>query len=274
MNNSKGFTLAEVAIAVVIVALLLAGIMIPLGSQIEIRSVSETQRTMDQIKDAVIAFAQVNGRLPCPANGALPAGAAGAGSEDLQGSVAAQTNQCTSTAGVVPWATLVVPETDAWGRRFSYNVVQTFADGNALGTWSTAGQSPACVPVPVPPSPVSFALCTQGNLSVLNRSDGNHTTTATLGSALAAVVISHGKNGYGAYIPSGALLPGLTANSDEAANANHTGALTFYSRTPTPAASGCSDTANGVPFCEFDDIVVMIPAAILGARMVSAGKLP
>jgi hypothetical protein len=64
--------------------------------------------------------------------------------------------------------------------------------------------------------------------------------------------------------------------ADEIANANHAAsATTFVSRTPTTSASGCNDAGGGAqPFCEFDDIVTMIPSSVLVARMVAAGKLP
>jgi prepilin-type N-terminal cleavage/methylation domain-containing protein len=258
--RSTGFTLPELAIALVIIALLLAGAIIPLGTQIDVRNNADTQRTMDQIKEAVIGFALANGRLPCPADGTIAAGAANAGAE-----------QCANSFGVVPWAALGVAETDAWGRRFSYTVSQTFTD--AVGTtFNTAGQLPACNPTPTPLQS-SFALCTLGNLTVNTRNDGTHAAVA-LGAALPAVIISHGKNGYGAYNTRGTLLPAPAAGTDEGANATHNAAASvFYSRTPTPGASGCGDTAAG-SFCEFDDIVAMISAPILVGRMVSAGRLP
>jgi hypothetical protein len=230
---------------------------------------------MDAIKEAIIGYALANGRLPCPADGTTPAGSAGAGTEQYNGSQCANASGVV-TFGVVPWATLGVSETDSWGRRFSYYVVQTFADKVLLygstSDYNTPGQSPACSPQPIP-SVSSFALCTVGNLTVNTRNDGTHVATA-IGSVLPAVIISHGRNGYGAYTSSGTTLAAPAAGTDETANATHTnGATTFYSRTPTPSASGCSDTAAG-SFCEFDDIVAMISTPTLVARMVSAGKLP
>src|SRR3981081_2186410 len=79
MSPSKGFTLAEMAVAVVILALLLFGAMVPFSAQVDIRSVADTRRTMDAIKEAIVGFALANGRLPCPADGSIAAGAPGAG---------------------------------------------------------------------------------------------------------------------------------------------------------------------------------------------------
>jgi len=274
MSHSKGFTLAEMAVAVVILAILLFGAMVPFSTQVDIRNLAETRRTMDSIKEAIIGFTQANGRLPCPALGTTPTAVAGAGTEQFS----AVTNTCTATFGVVPWVTLSTPETDTWNRRFSYWVSPIFADAPpnspppVLITFSSPGQTPACAPTPAPIQS-SFALCSLGIFTVNTRNDGTHAALA-VGNALPAVFISHGKNGYGAFIPSGVTLPAPTG-ADETANANHsTGATNFFSRSPTAAASGCNDASGGQPFCEFDDIVVMISSNVLIARMVAAGKLP
>ena len=271
--RSRGFTLAELAIALVIVGFLLASTLIPLSTQIEVRSVSDTRRTMDDIKDSIIGFAQANGRLPCPADPALLSGAAGAGAERATCTLANQ-------VGVVPWATLGTPELDAWGRRFTYRVASIFADPIASATYASAGQAITCTPPtnPAIPAPTlaSFTLCSQGDVTVYTRDPNNHATTTTLAGAAAAVIISHGKNGRGAALPAG-LPPSrlvAAAGTDEFANHNFSTAPTsYYSRDPTPSASTCNDT-SGTVFCEFDDIVTWISPSTLVARMVSAGRLP
>jgi prepilin-type N-terminal cleavage/methylation domain-containing protein len=258
MSRSKGFSLVELAVAVAIVALLLAGALIPLSTQIEVRNVADTRRSMESIREAIIGFAQANGRLPCPANGTVAAGAAGAGTEQVSGSA------CSAAFGTVPWATLGVPETDNWSRRFSYWVSPVFSDAISSNTFG-------CAPTPIP-TQSSFALCSLGTLTVNTRKESDHSVTA-VGLVLPAVIISHGKNGFGAYTPSGGARLAVPAGTDEAANATDAG-TTFYSRAPTPAASGCSDATSGQPFCEFDDIVVMISSSALITRMVAAGRLP
>jgi len=296
MIRSQGFTLVELGVAMLIIALLLAGALVPLSSQIDVRNAAETQHNMDSIRDALVGFTQANGRLPCPANGATPAGVVDtttwatpvtAGAEQWN---PAGVNTCYTFVGVLPWTTLGVPETDAWGRRFSYRVSQVFADGNAAGTWSTTTPAlqtpPACTPTPVPAAPASFALCSLGNIAVFTRG-GTSTTATPLGTALPALVISHGKNGFGGWQTSGVRVTPLPVGNDEAANANGNAQATptggylswaYYSRTRTPAASACVDpvpgTTNGSPPCEFDDIVMMISSSTLIARMVAAGRLP
>src|SRR5215467_9610043 len=150
--------------AVLIVSLLLAGALIPLSTQIDARNTTETQRAMESIRDAIIGFAQANGRLPCPADGTIPSGQSNAGLEKLSGS------NCNNVYGVVPWATLGVPETDRWGRRFSYQITGIFADAITQNTFN-------CSPVPQP-TQSSFALCSQGNLTVNTRNEANHNSSA------------------------------------------------------------------------------------------------
>lgn len=295
--KSKGFTIAEVAVAIAILALLLFGALVPFSAQVEIRNVADTRRALDSIREAIIGFAQTNGRLPCPASGNIVFGAAGAGIEQFNGT------NCVAALGgafgVVPWATLGTAETDAWGRRFSYRVSPAFADaifapsppnpaGTFLATWNTLLNAP---PAAIPPNltqfntnptspgdqapycnlttaPVqsSFALCTLGDITVFTRSSAAG-PAVPLAVAIPAVVVSHGKNGFGAWQPSGTQLP-APPGADEAANASGSTKATpaggyqnwaFYSRTPTS---------------EFDDIVITISASTLAARVVAAGKLP
>jgi prepilin-type N-terminal cleavage/methylation domain-containing protein len=108
MNRGKGFTLTELAVALVIVGLLLASALMPLTAQIDVRNFADTRRGMDGVKEAIIGFALANGRLPCPADGSVRSDASTAGTEQVT------VNVCTTAFGVVPWATLGTPETDAW----------------------------------------------------------------------------------------------------------------------------------------------------------------
>src|SRR5467141_5176109 len=100
MNRSRGFSLVELAVALAIIALLIAGALIPLSTQMDVRNVADTRRSMESIRDAIIGFAQANGRLPCPADGTVATCIDAAGTEKVSGTV------CTAAFGAVPWATL------------------------------------------------------------------------------------------------------------------------------------------------------------------------
>jgi len=195
-KTNGGFTLVEMAMVLLIIGLLLGGLMPTLSAQMEAQRIKETQQRMNEIKEALIGFAVVNGRLPCPANGT-----AGGGSELVTGSGAAAT--CTLTKGVLPWSSLGVAETDGWGRRYTYRAAANFADG-ADGTGASCNIAAG----------VSFQLCSSANLNVLAASGGSN-----VAANVPAVILSHGNNGLGAYPAGGGSAIG-TASGDEGENAD------------------------------------------------------
>ena len=261
----SGFSLVELAIVMLIVSILLAGVLMPLSMQREVRSYADTKKTMDDIKEALMGFALANGRLPCPAPKGTPDGTAGAGTE----AYSVSTGLCTSNPGVVPWVTLNVPETDEWGGRFTYRVTPAFADIHPTSiTWG------GCTPVPAPASPTSFALCASGDMKIQSRTTAKAAYDLT-NVALPAVFISHGKNGRGAYRTNGVQIAPAPGGTDELTNAA-TGALIFISREITPESSSCSDAffVGTKPMCEFDDLVAFVPLTTLMNRMILSQKLP
>ncbi|MBU1689728.1 MAG: prepilin-type N-terminal cleavage/methylation domain-containing protein [Gammaproteobacteria bacterium] len=249
LHKSSGFTLVEMAIVLVIVGLLLGGLLMPLAAQVEQRRIGETQKALEEIKEALIGFAIANGRLPCPASATIQTGATGAGLEPAPFVAAG----CTNVAGALPWATLGVNETDAWGKRYTYRVTREFTRTIPQITFASCA-----VPPPSNPTLAAFALCSQGDMTLLSTGGGS-----ILSSTVPVVVISHGKNGNGAYYPQGTQLP-LGTDVDEQDNqlitaGTATANANFVSKTPTAT---------------FDDIVIWLSPNILFNRMVTAGKLP
>lgn len=120
--NQRGFTLIELAVAVLIIALLLGSILVPLNTQVEQRKISETRRMLDEIRESLIGFAIINGRLPCPDTDSDPA-AAEYGLEE------AACNADPITEGYLPWKSLGVAEMDAWGLK------RTAAGSPRIGDW-------------------------------------------------------------------------------------------------------------------------------------------
>ncbi len=68
-----GFSLVEMAIVLAIVAMLMAGLLPTLSSQIEQQRRNETRKQLAEIQQALMGFAIMNGRLPCPTTETNPA---------------------------------------------------------------------------------------------------------------------------------------------------------------------------------------------------------
>lgn len=234
LTYARGFTLAEMAVVLVIVALLIAGMMLPLSAQQDIRARQETEKTLNDIRDALVGFAAANGRLPRPAVSATDG---------------AERASCASDAdcsGFIPWATLGVHKLDGWNKLIRYSVTPAFAN-----------------------APIT--LTTVANRTVQARDAGGaaiylagQAACNTTSQCVPAVVFSQGRRNWGTNEAGDALADESATNADE--DANDTGPTNYFSRLPV------TDTAaiGG----EFDDMVVWLPTTILINRMISAGKLP
>lgn len=235
--RSRGFSLIEVAVVLFIIVLLLGSILVPLGTQVEQRQISSTQKALDEITEALIGYAVANGNLPCPAVSATN------GQEDRTGGL------CTGgkRQGYIPWQTLGIPRSDAWNHLYRYSVTPAY----------TISTSPL------------FGLSSAPDITIRTRDSAGALTNLTNANTVPAVVISHGKNGYGSVNADGVTqaLPSdwPASNTDE--NANATGTTTFISR--VAQAANAAGTGG-----EFDDIIAWVPRYTLLNRMVTAGKLP
>lgn len=182
---------------------------------------AESQQKLRAIDDAMLAFVISQRRLPCPADGAIPTGVLGVGAEARN----PVTGDCTAAQirGVVPWVTLGLAEadaTDAWGGRFTYRaptgptgLVQdgamdaTFCDpfgtNPALGI-GAGNNTAACLNTCTSPPPNPMA-CNAPATFLANRgiavrnAAGVAIRDPALGTGAAYVVLSHGREGGGAF---------------------------------------------------------------------------
>jgi len=244
-TRQSGFSLIELAVAMFILVLLLGSILVPLGTQVEQRQISETQKTLEQIQEALVGFAVARGYLPCPdkttsAGAGVAPNAPNDGLEDRT-----TTGTCVATSeGNVPWVTLGVGNSDVWGNRFRYQVSAAYAQS---------------------PPGATFNLSSSATINVCRAAGcptGTRLTNASPDGA-AAIVISLGKNGLGAINANTGTANPTPSSTDE--NENLNGPNTFVSRTITTA-----DTTAG----EFDDVVVWLSKYTLFSRMIAAGRLP
>jgi prepilin-type N-terminal cleavage/methylation domain-containing protein len=267
MRRSPGFTLVELAVVLLIVGLLLLSLLYTLSAQTDQRDFEETRRRLEQARELVLAFAIMNGRLPCPARstsaGAEVRNAAGeckdaANVEDYYGGSLAGG----VTAGLLPAATIGMQVTDAagfaidaWQNRIRYAVAKSVANCSGAFTnphWVNAANMKAngitCQP--------SDLLVCKSATGITPMACGGAANQIMSQNLVVAIVFSTGKNG-----ATGA------AGADEAANLNGAGNADpiFVFHTPTPAGA-----ANGV----FDDQFVWITAGEFYGKLVAAGVLP
>ncbi len=246
-----GFTLIEVAVGLLVLSLLLVAVLSPISTQIDQRKISDTQNTLNQINEALIGYALSKGYLPCPdrtTGAAAPTNPNDTGPNDGSEDLTAGTT-CMFNEGNLPWTTLGIPPTDAWGNFYRYRVDANFANHV---------------------SPTSITLASQGTLTVKCPATACPPSGTTYATTAPAVVMSHGKNGWGAINGSTkARISTADASADELQNVTHAIAGTFYLRVSTTGGAAAAGTVT-----PFDDIVVWLSTPVLMGRMVSAQKLP
>jgi prepilin-type N-terminal cleavage/methylation domain-containing protein len=251
----RGFSLVEIAVVLVIIAILVTAVGAALSSQLDQQRTLDTQRQLDSIKEAIYGFAMANGRLPCPAT------STSAGQErfctNASGGCGTPTTvqthgRCVTSFGFVPARTLSLAPIDSGGF-----AVDAWDDGTAAHRifYSVSDyQDPADTYVLTAPdgiraptmASVSVALhlfvCSTGLTAVPPTT--NCSTMTTLTDKAPFVIYSLGKS--------------TAQNSNDETN-NQNGDRVFTSGTPTAT---------------FDDIVTWGSLNTLFSRMVQAGKLP
>lgn len=194
-----GFSLVEISIVLAVLSVILAGLLPVLVEQTRADAARITLDRLDAIEEALAAYVIEQGRLPCPADGtatlsdpgfgkqAEPPGLCGrkiatrfsSGGDDpikRDGLRANFLNRKEEIAGgVVPTRTLGLPDEmgfDGWGRRFSYHVTL----------------------------PATKALAS----GAIRIGDGQHQDNDNARTREALyVLLSHGPNGHGAFMPGG-----------------------------------------------------------------------
>lgn len=246
---SGGFSLVEMTIVFVIMSLVLTVGVSALTTQYETVRLSTTRKHQEIIQQALTNFIARNGRLPCPAVRGLAPGTAGYGVEDgtpgtCSGTATSGTGLSAVATGVVPFVSLGLNDdiaSDGYFNRFTYQVV-------ASATTPTASVSGPGI-VQMPAGMRGYITVHSGSPTALGLAPtGNQTNHCPLGNynpcAAVAAILSHGKNGLGAFTPSGTRLP-MPTSAHELANTDDDGA--FVRR----------DQTDGGPN-HFDDILAAL----------------
>ena len=237
--HTSGFTLVEMAIVLTIMALVMGSGLTVLTVQQDQRRIEVTKTLLDEARELLTGYALSHTALdnhpylPCPdrTSGSAGGNFSNDGLEDRTAGV------CDTQEGNFPWVTLgISTQTDPWSNRLRYRVTALFSN-------STTG----------------MLLTSSGDINVLDTASGGN----ILASGIPAIVVSHGKNGYGAINAAGNSNPAPPAtHTDEQGNTNGT---PFVSHTMTP-----TESVGG----EFDDQLTWLSPYLLFNRMLQAGKLP
>ncbi len=158
MKISQGFTLVEMSIVLIIIGFLIGGMFAPLSMQMNQQKIRDTKKTLETIKEALMGYAILNNRLPCPAL-------------DNNGNESTATPCATydKSDGYLPWVDLGVSQYDAWGNIFRYRL------DNSYDTSLTSSD-------------------TSSELKIRDI-NSNHLTNEIVNSNVIAIIFSCGKNG-------------------------------------------------------------------------------
>lgn len=278
-KKQKGFSLIELSVIISVAASAAVGFLAWTQPTYSTNSQKAmiTQSKMRDIQAAIDSFRVLKKRLPCPADPLMRSDNTRAtgidydhttatttdattctdfanhpydcyvndfGMEDLYNTstivsgIATQLHpavNCPVSVGAVPVRSLGLDDSyanDGWGRRFTYHVSPSLCGNNGRGTTASAADLAATT---------DLAGCSEtdyqsksGNLVVTN------TSSTVLTKSASYVLVSHGANGSGAFLPSGQKLA-QSANANEILNNAGTSTTTYV---------------KGDQSSTFDDLVV------------------
>ncbi len=191
-QGNAGFTLVEMAVVVVIAGLILTALLPALLDIQRSGRLSATQTNMQSLLRATAAYALANGCLPCPTPG-NKIGSVERGKVGTPGNSAC--GVCASADGIAPFAALGIDQStarDGWGRWITMHIDTALAQPCSAAELAAATPGCAANDVKLCHMPLANATRTQVNYWLADQNTQM---------PVAVLFVSHGANGYGAYLP-------------------------------------------------------------------------
>jgi prepilin-type N-terminal cleavage/methylation domain-containing protein len=283
-RRAAGFTLIEIVVVVVIIAVLTAMAAALTRGVAAAQKRSLTATRMAGVDAALVQFVSQQKRLPCPADGTLDSSNANAGVEAAR--TAAGCTDATQTNGVVPWRALGLSEvdaTDGWDRRLTYRIDPLLAADSGMnmsmcdpaGTEAGAGPTAcnaACTSTALANCTPPYKFLNSRGLQVRNKAGTVLTSTAASATiahtGAAYVLISAGESGGGAYLSSGQL--GVSIVGDGTEELKNYASLPFTSNVVTyyvdDSLAEAADTSHFDDLVSRPSVLAVITKAGLGPR--------
>jgi prepilin-type N-terminal cleavage/methylation domain-containing protein len=290
-STQSGFTLVEIAIVLLVVTILLGYTVAMLPMQQRLKQYRALNLEMDRVMEAIIGFAQVNGRLPCPS---LPNSG---GIEDIDND-ATLPDGCFNYGGFVPVNTLGLDGRlnedrlllDPWGNPYRYYVTDVHFNAGQLSDFTYPGEMRNVGLVDSEPDEyldldgrylicndpgaAGDSQCANAANEVFGRFEDNGGGAADRYGGAPFVLLSMGKN-WNEADPAG----------DELENSGGDLSTTNLGMTIGPSdveyllkdvdAGETTFVRRTTGFAEdFDDVVRWVSPNILFSRMIQAGQLP
>lgn len=245
MMHTKGFSLMEMAVVLMILGTLLGGVLVAVSQTTENTRRSNALAQLRQIEDALYGYAQTVGELPCPANDAGTPG-----EEDDDGS-----GGCNLYYGFVPYSTLGIYGSinsdglmvDPWQNPYRYAVDDgdIYTDSTELRTRYNAGT----------------AVNTMLHICKTDSATTSCDSGETIAETIPLIVLSMGADW--ANCPD-ADAPFETENACEATSTN------LNLQIPADEVFVKADYVEDV----YDDQLIWLSPYLLFNKMISAGQLP
>lgn len=264
-GTKSGFTLLEISIVLIIFSIIIGGGFAAANRIDNQRKRDITAENLDRIEQAMMAYRTANNRLPCPANGLMnpddplygkeaanpdPNNGTCTGGSPAANFIAAQHATITNPAngnpiptrvvgGMVPVITLGLAKKyalDGWGNKISYHIDAQATESQAFSSYT-------------PSNGKCFNVMIDDEKTWAADNDRNYIAFHAV-----YALLSHGKDGHGAFSQGGPRISKASTNSYQNINGkmNSAGATTTYTNQffMVPPSESPTDEGN-----RFDDVV-------------------